>query len=104
MFYQIKVIPMIKNYDHSVKINYKSNQPDHPYKILIYGGSGSGKTNVLLNLIKHQRTDIDKNYVYFKDPLLINGIEKVRIEILKSLSLIIRKQLLMFTKIQKIII
>ena len=25
--------------------------PDHPYKILIIGGSGSGKTNVLLNLI-----------------------------------------------------
>ena len=26
--------------------------PDHPYKILIVGGSGSGKTNALLNLIK----------------------------------------------------
>ena len=26
--------------------------PDHPYRILITGGSGSGKTNVLLNLIK----------------------------------------------------
>ena len=25
--------------------------PDHPYKILIIGGSGSGKTNALLNLI-----------------------------------------------------
>ena len=24
----------------------------HPYKILIMGGSGSGKTNTLLNLIK----------------------------------------------------
>ena len=27
---------------------------DHPYIILITGGSGSGKTNVLLNLIKVQ--------------------------------------------------
>ena len=25
--------------------------PDHPYKILIIGGSGSGKTNALLNVI-----------------------------------------------------
>ena len=33
--------------------------PDHPYIILIIGGSGSGKTNVLLNLIDNQ-PDIDK--------------------------------------------
>ena len=34
--------------------------PDDPYRILIMGGSGSGKTNVLLNLIKHQQPDIGK--------------------------------------------
>ena len=28
--------------------------PDHPYRILIIGGSGSGKTNALLNLIENQ--------------------------------------------------
>ena len=28
--------------------------PDHPYRILIIGGSGSGKTNALLNLIMEQ--------------------------------------------------
>ena len=28
--------------------------PDHPYRILMIGGSGSGKTNALLNLIKNQ--------------------------------------------------
>ena len=27
---------------------------DKPYRILIIGGSGSGKTNVLLNLIENQ--------------------------------------------------
>ena len=40
--------------------------PDHPYIILIIGGSGSGKTNALLNLII-QENDIDKIYLYTKD-------------------------------------
>ena len=56
--------------------------PDYPYRILIIGGSGSGKTNVLLNLIENQ-PDIDKIYLYGKDPCeakyqyLINIHEKV---------------------------
>ena len=64
--------------------------PDHPYRILIIGDSGLGKTNVLLNLIKHERPDIDKIYSYVKDPfkskyqLLINGREKVGIKTLKN--------------------
>ena len=41
--------------------------PDDPYRILIIGGSGSGKTNALLNLINNQ-PDIDKIYLYAKDP------------------------------------
>ena len=40
--------------------------PDHPQRILIIGGSGSGKTNVLLNLINDQ-ADIDKICLYAKD-------------------------------------
>ena len=35
--------------DHNKKWAYIL---DHPYRILIIGSSGSGKTNVLLNLIK----------------------------------------------------
>ena len=56
--------------------------PDHPYRILIIGGSGSGKTNAFLNLISNQ-PDIDKIYLYAKDPsekkyqYLINKREKV---------------------------
>ena len=40
--------------------------PDHPYTILIIGGSGSGKTNALLHLINEQK-DIDKICLYAKD-------------------------------------
>ena len=39
--------------------------PDHPYRILVIGGSGPGKTNLLLNLIKEQ-DDIDKICLYAK--------------------------------------
>ena len=58
--------------------------PDHPYRILIIGDSGSGKTNVLLNLTENQ-PDIDKIYLYAKDSYqakyqyLINIREKVGI-------------------------
>ena len=48
-------------------IQIGSSTPDHPYRILIIGDSGSGKTNLLLNLIDSQ-PDIDKIYLYPKDP------------------------------------
>ena len=84
----------MKNYDQSVEINHNPNWPyipDPPYRILIVGGSGSGKANVLIkNLIKNQRRDIDKICLYVKNPfeskyqLLINGREKVGTELLKN--------------------
>ena len=40
--------------------------PDHPYRILIIGGSGSGKTNALINLVNEQN-DTDKFYLYARD-------------------------------------
>ena len=55
--------------------------PEHPYRILI-GASRQGKTNALLNLINNQ-PDIDKIYLYAKDPCeakyqyLINKHENV---------------------------
>ena len=51
------------NKEHNEKWPYI---PDHSYRILIFGGSGSGKTIALLNLIKEQ-DDIDKIYLYAKD-------------------------------------
>ena len=45
---------------------------DHPHRILIIRGSGSGKINALLNLIKQQEDDgysvIDNSTFYVKDP------------------------------------
>ena len=54
---------MIKDYvvEENVK-EYNPDQqqiPDHPYRILIIGRSGSGKTNSLFNLI-NQQPDVDK--------------------------------------------
>ena len=75
-------------YTNENKIEHKSKWPyipDHPYRILIIGGSGSGKTNALLNLINNQ-PDIDKIYLYAKDPYeakyqnLINKREKVGVD------------------------
>ena len=57
------------DYTNENKINHNPNWPyipDHPYRILIIGGSGSGKTSTLLNLINKQ-PDIDKIYLYAKD-------------------------------------
>ena len=51
------------NKEHNEKWTFIS---DHSYRILIIGGSGSGKTNALLDLIKEQ-DDIDKIYLYAKD-------------------------------------
>ena len=41
--------------------------PDHPYRIPMIGGSGSGIKNALLNLIENQ-PGIDEIYLYAKDP------------------------------------
>ena len=76
------------NYSNENKTEHNSKWPyipDHPYRLLIVGGSGSGKTNALLNLINNQ-PDIDKIYLYAKDPYeakyqyLINKLQKVGLD------------------------
>ena len=63
---------MVNSDDYSNENKSKHNPDwlyisDHPYRILIVGGSGSAKTNELLNLINKQ-PNIDKIYLYAKDP------------------------------------
>ena len=61
------------NLDHITKEDIKEHNPNwpevlvYPYRILIVGCSGSGKTNAMLNLINHE-PDIDKTHLYAKDP------------------------------------
>ena len=60
------------NFDDAIKKETKKDNPnwpeipDHPYRILIIGGTGSGETNSLFNLI-NQQSDIDKIDLYVKD-------------------------------------
>ena len=64
------------NFDYNTKWDHKTIKehnpnwpelPDHPYRILIVGSSGSRKTNTLQNLINHE-PGIDKMYLFAKDP------------------------------------
>ena len=86
---------IMKNYGQSVEINHNQSWPYIPgrrYRIWIIGGSGSGKNNALLKFIKSQLTDIEKIYLYTKDPfesmyeLFIHGREKVETKKLKNVS------------------
>ena len=60
------------NFNDVIKENIKGHNPnwpevtDHPYRILIIGGSGYGKTSSLFNLINKQ-PDIVKIYLYSKN-------------------------------------
>ena len=68
IFIHYKII----NLDSIINDNNKEHNekcpfiPDHPYRIIITGGSGSGKTNALINLINEQN-NIDKIYLYARD-------------------------------------
>ena len=69
------------------KNNKKDNEkwsyiPDHPYRILIIGGSGSGKSNTLLNLINQQHnakrnkaTAVKNNAPFINCISKINGVK-----------------------------
>ena len=78
------------NFDYITKEDIKEYNLKWPkipycaYRILMIGGSGSGKTNALLNLANNE-PHVDKMYLYAKDPskkyqLLINKRENTRLK------------------------
>ena len=93
------------DYTNENKTNHNLNWPDHPYRILIIGGSESGKTNALFSLINNQ-PDIDKIDLYAKDPyedkyqFLIKKSESIELKFLLSIEMIC----MMFIKILMTII
>ena len=62
----------MSNFDYITKEDIKEHNrnwpeiPDYSFRTLIFGDSGSGKTNALLNLINHE-PDTDKMFLYTKD-------------------------------------
>ena len=96
MYHYSKRLQAMINYDDVIKEKINKHNPDwrqilhYPYRILIIGGSGPGKTNALRNLIKQQYDDnyniIDKSYLCVKDSnkakyqYLINKYEDIGLE------------------------
>ena len=83
------------NFDYITKEDIKEHNPnwteipDHPYRTLMFGGFGSGKTNAFFNLKNHE-PDIDNIYLYAKDAykakyqLLINKRESTGLKYLND--------------------
>ena len=78
----------LDNYTNKNKMNHNSKWPyvpNHLHRKLIVVGSGSGKTNTLLNLINNE-IDIVRIYLYAKEPyqekyqFLINERESTRLK------------------------
>ena len=87
---------MLQKKNNNIK-KHNANWPqiaDHPYRILIIVCSGFGKTNSLFNLI-NQELDIDKSYLYAKDPFeakyqfLINSRESTGLKHFKDSKAVI---------------
>ena len=102
------------NFDDVTKENIKEHNPnwlqtpDHLYRILTYGGSGSGETDSLFNLKSHQ-PDIDKIYLYAKDSyqakyqFLVNKRESTGLKHLNSSKFLLNSQIIwmIFIKVLK---
>ena len=77
------------NYDDVIKENIKDHNPscsqtfNHPHRILIIGGSGSGKTNALLTLIK--------NRMMITVILLVKFIYKLRIQMMQNINISLKE-------------
>ena len=61
-------IPGLKHYDNDSQTTYLNTYklaPQHPCRLLIAGNTGTGKTNIVMNLIL-QYLSYDKFYLFAK--------------------------------------
>ena len=101
------------NFDGFTRENTKEHNwnlpqiPDHPYEKLIIGVSWFEKTNASLNLTSRQ-ADIDKMYLYAKDPydtkyqLLIGKRKNVSLKRYNGSKALLNTQIIWIMKIMKI--
>ena len=66
VIFHLDIITNENNAEHNLRWSYI---PNHPCRMLIIGGFGSVKTNVLLNLIRQKDSDVlnDKIYLCAED-------------------------------------
>ena len=88
LYYKVINLDSITNENNKEQYEKLLFIPDHPYRILIIGGSGSGNTNALLNLLKVQ-DDIDKINLYAK------GLSEPKFEFLIKKREVLEQTILM---------
>ena len=105
------MIHKLINFDDATKESIKEHNPnwsqisDHSYRILTVGGSGSGKTNVLLNLTNH-KPDINKICFHAKDSyeakyqFLMNIRESTGLKYLNDSKALLNTQIMWMTFIK----
>ena len=82
------------DFDYIAQANIKERNtkwpeiPNHPYKILIVGGSGSRKINALINIINLE-PDIEKDPYHAKYQMLIIQIKSIGLKYLNDSKAII---------------
>ena len=78
---------MMKNYDQLIKINQNTNWPyipNHPQRIeMVVRNQG----NQYQNLIKNQQADIDKTYLYVKDPFELKYQLLIKVKKMQELKI-----------------
>lgn len=63
-FYELEAVKKFKIKYHNPRYNYKKMPLDHPMRMVICGASGSGKSNLLLNIIKLMDGTFEKMIIF----------------------------------------
>jgi Ni2+-binding GTPase involved in maturation of urease and hydrogenase len=64
-FYELSEVKALKK--KSINPNFKSHGMKVPFRAIIIGASGSGKTNIVLNLISQMKNTFNKIEIYTRN-------------------------------------